>query len=219
MDVLSVTPTAQVNASGSSSTRKTSLSQEDFMNLFVTQLKNQNPLEPMDNYQMASQMAQFSSLEALGNISQSLQNLTSYQASMNSLQATGLIGKKVEISGNRLFKEEGSISEGYYKLSQPGKVTINIYDANHQLIRAIEGGVKDTSKQKVTWDGKDQNGNVLPQGTYTFEVTAIDEKGQILKGESWMVGAITGVSFENGIAYMNMKSGKITLSDIVAILA
>ena len=219
MTISSLTAAAEANPSESPSKRKTSLNQEDFMNLFVAQLKNQNPLAPMDNYQMASQMAQFSSLEALNSINQWIQQMTAYQSSTNSLQAAGLIGKKVEATGNSLFVNQGTVSEGYYQLTKPGTATIKIYDANHQLVRVIEEGAKDTSKQKLVWDGKDQNGAPLPDRTYTFEVSSTDEQGQTVKVESWMVGTITGLSFENGITYLKMGSGKITLSNIVAILA
>jgi len=210
---------AEINANSavSQTKRKTSLTQEDFMALFVAQMRNQNPLEPMDNYQMAGQMAQMGSLEALNNMNQSIQNLTGYEASMNSLHAVGLIGKKVEAAGNSIFVDQGKATEGVYQLARPGKVTIKIYDSTQSLVRVIEEGAKDTSKQKVVWDGRSQAGGLLPDGTYTFEVTAMDENAKPVQASSWLVGTITGVTFEGGTTYLKMNSGKITLSDIVAI--
>jgi flagellar basal-body rod modification protein FlgD len=219
MSLSPVTRSVDSSASTSGAKRSTSLSQEDFLKLFITQMQNQNPLEPMDNYQMATQMAQFSSLETLNNINQSLKGLTAYQASMNSLNTAGLIGKKVETTGNQLLVEKGAVSEGGYQLSKPGKVTLRVFDSNQQLVRVMEAGTKDVSKQKFTWDGKDQKGAALADGTYTFEVSAVDEKGLPIQTQSWMTGTVTGITFENGVTYLTVGSKRITLSDILAIQA
>lgn len=198
---------------------KEGLTQEDFLNLFVTQIRFQNPLEPMDNNQMATQLAQFNSVEALHNMTQILDNMVAYQASMSNLQVAGLIGKKVEANGNHLSIYEGKVSEGYYQLTKPGKVTIQIHDSQGQLIRVLEEGLKDTSKQKINWDGKDQGGVTRPDGAYTFRVLAVDKMGQSIPFNSFIVDLVKGISFENGVIYLNCGAGKITVSDITAILA
>ncbi len=219
MGITPIAANTDPNASGGQVQRKTSLDQVDFMNLLVVQLQNQNPLEPMDSSQMAAQMAQLGSLEALNNMSASLQKLLNYQASINSLNAAQLIGKTVETKGNNVVIDKGAISDGSYQLSTAGKVTVQIYDANHQLVRVIDEGVKDPTRQKFVWDGKDQNGAKLPDGTYTFEVSAVDEMGQPITVNTSMVGTISGVSFENGVTYLKIGSGRVTLSDITAILS
>lgn len=188
------------------------------MSLFVAQLRNQNPLQPMDNYQMASQMAQFSSLQALNTMSQAIQNMTAFQASINNLQVAGLIGKKVEAQGNRLSVGQGTVTEGFYQLARPGKVIIKIYDGGGKLIRTLDEGLRDASKQKIVWDGKNEAGYNVPEGTYTFEVSAVDSTGQPISSTSWLVGAVSGISFENGITYLHLGSIKITISDIRSIL-
>lgn len=218
---MNITPLSggeKTTAAGGQTTRKNSLSQEDFMSLFVAQLRNQNPLQPMDNYQMASQMAQFSGLQALNTMSQAIQNMTAFQASINNLQVAGLIGKRVEAEGNRLSVGAGMITEGGYQLARPGKVTIKIYDKEGKLVRTLDEGLRDTSKQKILWDGKNQMGNPVPEGTYTFEVSAIDATGQSVSCSSWFVGTINGISFEDGITYLHLGSIKITISDIRSIL-
>ncbi|MBM4339141.1 MAG: T9SS type A sorting domain-containing protein [Deltaproteobacteria bacterium] len=197
--------------------KKNTLTQEDFLNLFVTQMRYQNPLEPIDNNQMATQMVQFGSLEALNSMNKILGNIADYQASMNNLQGVGLIGKKVEAVGNGLSIENGKVSEGYYQLSKSGKATIQIYDAQGRLVRTIEAGSKDGSKQKLVWDGKNQQGVTQPNGVYFFQVTALDEKGQSIPVTSSLIDTVKSVSFENGIVYLNLGSRRITLSDILSI--
>jgi flagellar basal-body rod modification protein FlgD len=104
-------------------------------------------------------------------------------------------------------------------LTKTGKVSIKIFDANGNMVRFIDGGVKDTSKQRFTWDGKNQQGAQLPAGNYTFSVSAIDNKNQPIQVTTSKVGTVTGISFENGITYLNMGTDRITISDIIAILA
>jgi flagellar basal-body rod modification protein FlgD len=200
--------------------RKTALSQEDFLKLFTKQLQYQNPLAPMDNYQMSAQMAQLTTVQALGDMTKSMQNLEAYQASAGSLQAVGLIGKKVEATGNTLnIGQDNTISGGNYQLAKPGHAYIQIFDANGNLIRVIDDGVKDTSKQKLTWDGKNQQGAALPAGNYTFKVSALDERNQPIQATTSKIATVTGISFENGVIYLNMGSDKSTMNDLIAIQA
>lgn len=199
--------------------RKTSLNQEDFLNIFITQMKFQNPLDPLDTYQMGSQIAQFSSLDALNQMSQSLQKMATYQSSMSSLQSVDLIGKEIEVAGNQLQIHQGKVSEGYYQLARPGKVMVQIYDDQGHLIRILEEGFKDTSKQKLIWDGKDQQDRMQSDGTFTFLISAVDGNGQAIPVNSSRIETINGVYFENGEVYLTFGSERITLGDIIGILS
>jgi len=218
MSISSVSPTVNFDPAAGSGKRKTSLDQQDFFNLFITQLRNQNPLNPMDNYQMATQVAQFNSLDSLNRIESSLETLGAYQSSMNSLQATGLIGKRVETESQYLSINGGKASEGYYQLSKPGKVKIQVYDGKGQLIRTLDEGAKDGSRQKLVWDGKSQEGMKQPDGGYFFQVTAVDEKGQPIPASLSRIDTVTGIQFENGVIYLDLGSERITLQDVKAIL-
>jgi flagellar basal-body rod modification protein FlgD len=129
-----------------------------------------------------------------------------------------LIGRKVEANGSHLTIDKGVISEGYYQLSKPGKVIVEIRDGQGQLIRVLDEGLKDASKHKIGWDGKDQKGVIQPDGAYTFQVKAMDEKGQAIPSKNFIVDLIKGISFENGIILLKCGAGKITVSDITAIL-
>jgi flagellar basal-body rod modification protein FlgD len=83
----------------------------------------------------------------------------------------------------------------------------------------MEDGLKETAKQKFTWDGKNQMGEKVPDGTYAFKVKAVDVKGESIPVSSSMIGTVSGISFENGGTYINIGSERITLSDIFAILS
>jgi flagellar basal-body rod modification protein FlgD len=215
------TSASMVNAASGAerSQRKSSLTQEDFLSLLMTQMQYQDPLSPMDNNQMSAQMAQLGTIEGINKLTQTLETMSAYQASTAHLQLAGLIGKKVEAMGNLLVAHQGNATEGSYQLSRPGRVSIGIYDGKGNLVRTVEDGLKDTAKQRFIWDGKNQIGETVPDGTYTFKVKAVDVKGESIPVSSSMIGTVSGISFENGVTYINIGSERIALSDIFAILS
>jgi flagellar basal-body rod modification protein FlgD len=218
MSISSVTSTATTNSQGTTGAKKNALTQDDFLKLFTTQLKYQNPLEPMDNFQMATQLAQFNSVEALTRMNETMTQLAANQNSMNNLQMAGLIGKKVKTQGNSLAIQQGAVGEGMYQLAKPGKVAVQIFNAQGSLVRLIDAGAKDASLQKVEWDGKNQAGATLPDGAYTFKVLAVDSQGQSVSVATHQIGTVNGVSLENGSVALQVNGGKVLYSDILAIL-
>lgn len=199
--------------------KKGSLDQADFLKIFVTQMKFQDPLEPLDNFQMASQMAQFSMVQSLNSMTESMKSMESSQATVNNLQAAALVGKKVEVKGSALSLSQGTASEGSYQLDKPGKTTIKILDEKGSLVRVIESQVTDTQKQKLLWDGKNDQGIALPDGQYSFQVSAVDAQGADIEAQTTMVGKVDGVTLDQGKAYLQIGSNKVLLSEIIAILA
>ena len=217
MSISSVTPTVNSNSLVATAQRKTALTQDDFMNLFVAQMKYQDPLQPLDNNQMATQLAQFNTVNALATMNNTLNQMMTNQASLNNLQAGSLIGKKIEAKGNTLSIQQGVVSDGAYQLAQPGNAIIQIFDSNGNLVQQMGPGYKDTSMQSLGWNGKNQQGMTLPDGTYTFKVLAADQKGQAVTATTYRIGTVDGVSFENGTAYFQMGGNKVSFSDILAI--
>jgi flagellar basal-body rod modification protein FlgD len=210
---------ATSNLAGIQTKGKASLTQEDFLNLLVTQMQFQDPMNPLDNYQMAAQLAQLGTIEGINTLTQSIDVMNAYQAATAHLQVVGLIGKKVEAVGNSLILNQGNPAEGSYQLSRAGRVTIDVYDSNGNLVKTLEEGMKDTTKQRFSWDGLNQSGQRVPDGTYSFKVKALDSRGDPISVSTGMMGVVTGISFENGITYVNIGSDKVTLSSIFAILS
>lgn len=215
MNAVSATSAATTqNAQAANTSKNTTLTQQDFLQLFTKQLQYQDPLNPMDSSQMLTQMAQLNSVQAMQDMTQTLQNMNA----ASNLQTVGLIGKKVETQGNSLsIDSQGTASGGSYQLATPGQASILIFDANGNIVRIINDGAVDTSKQTFAWDGKDQQGNPLPAGSYTFSVSATDANNQSIQVTTSRIATVTGISFENGVTYLNLGPDQITINDIIAI--
>jgi len=175
------------------------LGRDAFLKLLVTQLQHQDPLNPTDSTEFTAQLAQFSSLEHLGNINDSLGDLQSSQTASNNSQAVNFIGKTVKSSGNSIYVTDG-VSDGVqFELGADSKaVYLNIYDAVGNYIKAIGSGALSAGEQTLKWDGTDSNGNKVPDGAYAFEIFAVDAYDNMVNTKSFTTGTVTGVTFNNG---------------------
>jgi flagellar basal-body rod modification protein FlgD len=217
MDITSVTSATSQDYLSATEQSKTTLTQDDFLNLLITQMQYQDPLDPMDNNEMATQLAQFNMVEALAEMNDNLEQMLTNQASVNNLQASSLIGKTIRAEGNSLSMQDAGVSGGAYQLSQAGNVTVLISDSNGNVVRQIDAGYKDTSLQSIEWDGKNQQGTVLSDGIYNFQVLATDENGQSISVTSYLLGTVDGITFNNGSAVYQVCGEEINFSDILAI--
>jgi len=218
MSVASIASTSTSGSQATAGTKKNTLTQEDFLKLFTTQMRYQNPLEPLDNFQMATQLAQFNTVDSLTRMNETLTQLVASQNSMSQVQAAGLIGKKVETQGNRLAIQQGAVSEGMYQLTRPANVVIQILNSQGGVVRQIDAGPRDTSRQTIGWNGKNQAGGALPDGLYTFRVIAVDSQGQLVPVTTYRIGTVEGVSLENGAVTLQVNGDKVAFSNILSIL-
>jgi len=146
--------------------------QNRFLKLLVTQLKNQDPLNPMDNAQVTSQMAQLSTVTGIDKLNVTLQALSDSMTSSQSLQAAGMIGHGALVAGNAVDLSGGA-GLGGFELTQPvDSARVSIYDKAGALVRSIDMGAQPAGIAKWQWDGKDDAGNDMAAGSYTFNVNA-----------------------------------------------
>ena len=197
----------------------TAMGKDDFLTLLITQLQNQDPLNPADSTEYTAQLAQFSSLEQLSNVNANLEYMQLYQASINNAQAVSFIGKEVISLGNDVQVTEGQADKCRFELSENASgVIVNIYDSEGNLVKAIEQGAMDKGRQSVVWDGTDQNGNPVADGDYTFEVMAVDAADQAVEAVTYSSGLVEGVTFSEGRTYFLVGNQKVSISDIVEVL-
>lgn len=167
---------------------KAQLGKDDFLRLLTMQLQYQDPLNPMDNTQFISQMAQFSSLEQLQNMNKSLGDKSAaadqLQAAFLKSQAASLVGKQVEVATSEAVYDGVHSTSLSYRLA-PGanQAHLQILDANNQLVRDFELSSRQ-SYGKVKWNGKSSGGIAVPSGAYRVVIAAQDANGQpVLGGE------------------------------------
>jgi flagellar basal-body rod modification protein FlgD len=147
------------------------LGKDDFLKLLITQLKNQDPLNPLDQNQFLAQTAQFTSLENLQNMSTQLSEMK--QLSMNSTiaQSAALLGKTVRSSGRDItLGANGAVLP--FTLDRSAAVDIDIVDTNGTTVRHVTSTALEAGPQVVSWDGRDGSGKLLSTGIYHFRVTA-----------------------------------------------
>jgi flagellar basal-body rod modification protein FlgD len=194
------------------------LGKDDFLMLLVEQLKNQDPLNPMESTEFTAQLAQFSSLEQLTNMNESLQYSQLYQSSINNAQAVGFIGKTIKAAGDSINVKDGTSGQIQFDLAGNAEtVNIHIYDSSDNLVKTINCGALNDGEQSMAWDGTHDNGETLSDGTYTFVVSAADAGGETIEASTYITAEVTGVTFKDGNAYLLAGDIEISMSDVIEV--
>jgi flagellar basal-body rod modification protein FlgD len=206
------------NDQTSSSSGAEKLGMDQFLNLFITQLKNQDPLNPLDSSQFSAQLAQFSSVEQLYGMNSKLGNIEETLNSQNEQRDNlGYIGKTVKADDNTMVVEGGTVQPGSYSIDEGGNVTIDVYDSQGQRVRTLYQGIEDKGEHSVNWDGRDDTGTLVGDETYTFEITARDENGLIIPSNTYISGEVTGITYKNGQSYLMIGDKLLDSSKIIEV--
>ncbi len=201
-----------------STTETDSLGQDVFLNLLITQLKNQDPLEPMEGTEFVTQLAQFSELDEMRSFSSGQEELQNYMASLNNFAAVSLLGKAVEFSGEHVTHEEGTSTEiGFLLPSEASEVTVHLYDAGGNLLRTLRSGPMEAGNQSVLWNGVTEGGQTVPSGTYSCEVVARDATDASIPVQLMARGVVQEVVFEDGVPSVRVGDRWLSLPDIRSI--
>ncbi len=179
------------------------VNKEDFLLLLVEQLKNQDPLEPMDGTDFTAQLAQFSSLEQQTAMNDNLALLQDYSATLNRLSAIDMIGKEIEFdgggAGSVTVNGDGQPIPLNFELADNAQeVVVDIYNDAGGRVATLELGYFDLGQQSFNWNGKDDDGNAFSEGSYSFAVTARDELGQLVTSTVNGSGEVRGVETDPG---------------------
>jgi flagellar basal-body rod modification protein FlgD len=166
------------------------------------QMKYQDPTSPMDNKQMATQLAQFSSLEQLQNINSSLEKMTESNTtlaqSLAQMSLPSMIAKTVKANSNAIsFNGKDAVNFGYEMPREAKSVRIELKDAAGKVVRAFESPNTPTNSgmNSFAWDGKGTDGRVMPSGNYTFVVTAKNASGSDINVAPIIKGKVSGVRY------------------------
>ncbi|KAA8744908.1 flagellar hook assembly protein FlgD [Pseudomonas koreensis] len=170
----SSTTTGGIASATNSATGGKALGKDAFLQLLVTQLKNQNPLDPQDNSAFVAQLAQFSSLEGITTLNSTVSSLAGNYSSSQALQASSLVGRNVIVQTNTVQLDDPS--KGMTgSVTVPSSIaggTVSITDSSGTVVRTIDLGSRAAGSASFTWDGKDKDGNLVKTGTYTVKANA-----------------------------------------------
>lgn len=165
LDDLSIRSKSQGAKSGAAADK------DMFMKLLLAQIKNQDPLKPTEQTDFVAQLAQFSTLEGIQNLNTSVQDIGSLYRSTQALQATALVGRDVLVPGAISYLEAGGKVEGTIAQGQAsGDITLTVKDVNGAVVATRDLGNVGDAETPFTWDGLDNNGEMLPSGLYAMVI-------------------------------------------------
>lgn len=194
---------------GASKTAKSSTeeTQNRFLSLLVAQLKNQDPLNPLDNAQVTSQMAQLSTVQGIEDMNKSLAALAASMGANQMGQAASLIGRGVLVPGNTVSPSQLEDVMGFELSRSADSVNIDILDSSGNVVRHLELGPRDTGVNVLAWDGLTGSGAAAPAGEYTFKVNAV-QGGQAVSSTALNLGVVNSVSQNSQGVQLNLAGNK-----------
>lgn len=192
--------------------------QDRFMTLLVTQMRNQDPLNPLDNAQVTSQLAQLSTVTGIEKLNTTVQALMgSYQAS-HSLQAANMIGHGVFVPGSGVDLVDSKALLGVELAEPADRVQVSILDNAGNVVHKFDLGAQKAGVLPLAWDGQLEDGTTVADGHYSFEVNAM-RGAQKVQTTSLSFGAVTSVTTGPQGVKLNLPGiGEVGLSDVRQIL-
>lgn len=191
------------------------MGQDQFLELLVAQLNNQNPLDPQDNGDFIAELAQFSSVEGIDRLNTSVDSMLSDYKSNQALQASSLVGRNVVVPTNTAYwTGDGSVNATVDVPAGATNVMMDIKNASGVLVAQIPMADALPGENGVIWDGRDEAGNLLPAGSYSLTATGLVE-GESQGLNVYGSAKVQSVTLTGGELQLNIAGiGKMSLSEV-----
>ncbi len=210
----STTGTTTSSASTAASQASVDDAQSRFMKLLVTQMQNQDPMNPMDNAQLTTQIAQLNTVTGINQLNTTMQSMLAGVQSSQTLQATGLIGHSVLVPGSSTQLASGQSVMGFELSQAADAVQLTVRDSSGKVVRTQTLGSQSAGQHTASWDGKTDTGSTAADGSYRFEVQAASN-GQQLTATTLTLGQVASVSLANGKVSLSIPAvGDVALADV-----
>ncbi|MHC1713926.1 MAG: flagellar hook assembly protein FlgD [Solidesulfovibrio sp.] len=218
--VSSILGSSSSSTTSTSTSATSSLGVDAFLQLLVTQLQYQDPLDPMDDKEFVAELATFSSLEQLTEINTGIDNLATIGEEQQLIGAVNFIGKTIEATGTAVNLASGAATSVTLTLPEDAETClINVLDSSGEIVRTVDLGATAAGDITFTWDGLDYDGNTMDDGAYQVSVTATDADGTVMTVTSTMSGTVTGITQEDGTYYLDIGGDRyVAFTDITNVV-
>jgi flagellar basal-body rod modification protein FlgD len=187
---------------------------DTFLNILTTQLKNQNPLDPMDTNAFTQQLVQFTGVEQQLKTNEFLETLMLSGQNTAKSDAVSYIGKEVTSSGKTgELTDNDPVFWAYSADANAANSTVTIKDANGQVVYTQTGPLS-AGPGTFRWDGKGSDGNVKPNGVYTIDIKGKDANGKDVKISTASIGVVTAVDFTGDVPVLTVGSRRVAITDV-----
>ena len=206
---------SSLSSAGTTTATSTAQETEDrFLALLVAQMQNQDPLNPLDNAEVTSQMAQLSTVQGIEDMNATLDALAASMGVNQVTQAANLIGSAVLVPGDSISPAELENVMGF-ELSRPAdQVTVDIFDAAGGAVRSLDLGPREDGVNLLAWDGLTGSGEAAPDGAYTFRINAT-QGGEQVDSTALHLGLVNSVSQNSQGVQINLADNEsVTYADI-----
>jgi flagellar basal-body rod modification protein FlgD len=195
----------------------TQMSKTQFLEMLITQLKYQDPMNPMDNTQMVQQQAMFSELEQMMNLNENFDTFVSDQKTlmtqMSSMfltqQTVGFLGNTIDYPTDTVNVSEGEPTDLYYSLTEDAMVGFTVKNQAGNVVRNVKSElVRKGTGLSIGFDGKDNFGDALPDGAYKIAFDVKNMAGEVLNGTGYARDVVQAVDFRTGVPALKVSSGE-----------
>jgi flagellar basal-body rod modification protein FlgD len=214
---MEINPSATAAVAAASTTGKSLAKNFDtFLTLLTTQLKNQDPLEPLKTESFTQQLVQFSGVEQAIGTNQRLDELLNVYRSGYAANLVNYIGRTVSAKGAVTSLTAGQASWKYELPAAAASVTLNVYDQADKLVWTGAGAAT-AGTHTFNWDGTNSAGLPMPEGIHRIQVKAKDAAGSDIAAQSVIRGVVTGIEAVGGVTFVDVDGQKVPLGDVLAI--
>ena len=190
---------------------------ETFLTLLTTQMKNQDPLSPLDSNEFTAQLTQMAGVEQQLLTNDLLKNMLSAQNSNALSNAAAYIGKEATAIWSTSRLEDGKADWSYELGTNAATVSLEVLDARGQVVWRGEAAGKTTGVHDFSWDGKTTGGTVDDGGVYALRVTAKDAAGKAVDSQTLIRGRVTSVEMYDGIPYVTIGKSIMPLENLISL--
>jgi flagellar basal-body rod modification protein FlgD len=210
----SSTTSADLAASREASTRKSTADAEDrFLKLLITQMQNQDPLNPLENSEVTSQVAQINTVKGIEKLNDTIEAMSASFTASQSLQAASLLGRGVLTESKTLTLADARAVGGADLAGNANRVVVQVLGSAGNVLDTLDLGPQSKGALTFEWDGKDAEGNALPDGAYGFKVDAVSAAGTRVNATPLAVSQVQSVSLGESVT-LNTSSGPIALANV-----